>query len=128
MIEENRIPLLRRFEEKFLERTAAEWAEIMEEQDLVHDIQVHYHEVFENEQARANHFIEEVTFRNGEKAWLPRPCIVSENLGVPEYRLAPIMGEHSREIIEQLGYSREEMQRMQDEGAFYGPDHKALIR
>ena len=128
MLDENRIPLLRIMEAKFLERTAAEWDEYLEAQDLVHDVHVHFRDVYENEQARANHFIEEVTFRNGEKAWLPRPCIVSRNLGTPEYRLAPIMGEHSEEIIEQLGYSREEIERMHESGAFYGPERKAQIR
>ena len=125
MLDENRVPLLRALEARFLEKTAEEWHEILEAQDLVNDIFARFSEVYENEQASANHFIEEVTFRNGEKAWLPRPCIVSENLGVPEYRLAPLMGEHSEEIIASLGYSREEIDRMHREGVFYGTERKA---
>ncbi len=124
MVDENRIALLRTLEAKFLERTAAEWHEILEAQDLVNDVFVHFSDVYQNEQASANHFIEEVTFRNGGKAWLPRPCLVSENLGVPEYRLAPIMGEHSEEIIASLGYSSEEIERMHGAGVFYGTERK----
>ena len=50
---------------------------------------------------------------------------MSENLGVPEYRLAPLMGEHSEEIIASLGYSKEEIDRMHREGVFYGTERKA---
>ena len=72
--------------------------------------------------------MEEVTFRNGEKAWLPRPCIVSKNLGIPEYKLAPIMGEHSEEILCELGYSQADMAALKEQSAYYGTEHKPLTR
>ena len=128
MLDENRLPLLETFTAKFLEKTAAEWNDIFEKYDLVHDVLVHYQDVWKNEQVRANHFLEEVTFRNGGTAWLPRPAIVSENLGIPEYNLAPIMGEHSEEIIAELGYSEEEIAHLHEIGAFYGTEHKAVQR
>ena len=128
MLDENRLPLLEKFTAKFQEKTAAEWNDIFEKYDLVHDVLVHYQDVWENEQVRANHFLEEVTFRNGESAWLPRPAIVSENLGIPAYNLAPIMGEHSEEIIRSLGYSEEEIKHLHEIGAFYGTEHKAVQR
>ena len=128
MLDENRIPLIKLFEEKFLERTAEEWDIIFNEKDIVHDRLVHFRDISQNEQARANHFMEEVTFRNGEKAWLPRPCIVSKNLGIPEYKLAPIMGEHSEEILCELGYSQADMAALKEQSAYYGTEHKPLTR
>ena len=128
LVDENRIALLHILEEKFLEKTAAEWDVLFEEVDMTHDVCTHYKDVFQKEQARANHFVEEVTFRNGEKAWLPRPSMVSDNLGIPEYNLAPIMGENSFEIMEELGYSKEEIARLHRCEAFYGTEHKPLQR
>ncbi len=51
----------------------------------MHDRLVHYREITKNEQARVNHFVEEVTFGNGTKAWLPQTvCTVgkSGNFGI----------------------------------------------
>lgn len=128
MEDENRVPLIHLFEKCFLQKTAAQWDEIFTQEDVVHDLLAHFKDISGNEQARANHFVEEVTFRNGKKSWLPRPCIKSDNLGVPEYRLAPIMGENSVQILRELGYSEAEISQMKDGKAFFCEDKKAEIR
>lgn len=127
-LDENRIPLLHKFEEIFATKTSTEWAEIIGKLDVAYDILAHYKDVTKSEQARQNHFVEEVTFRNGEKAWLPRPGFISDNVGLPEYKLAPLMGEHSDEIVASLGYSEEEIKELKESGAFYNAEHKARYR
>lgn len=118
-LDENRVPMLHRFEEIFLTKTAAEWDKLLTEQDLPHDVLAHFKNITDDEQARVNHFVEQVTFRNGEQAWLPRPCMVSENLGLPEYRLAPLLGEHSEQVLAELGYSQEQIAQFEQDGAIF---------
>lgn len=127
-LDENRVPLLRKFDEIFAQKSSKEWAEIISALDIPCDILAHFKDISGDEQARENHFVEEVTFRSGEKAWLPRPCMISDNVGLPEYKLGPIMGQDSDEIIASLGYSEEELKKLREEGAFLNAEHKAKKR
>mgnify|MGYP000920510962 FL=1 len=112
MIPENKAALVKIFEERFASKTSAEWDKLLTEADIVHDRLIHYKEITKNEQARVNHFVEEVTFGNGTKAWLPRPSVLSENLGLPEYKLSPALGADTRSILTDLGYSEAEINKM----------------
>jgi len=112
MIPENKAALVKIFEERFAGKTSAEWDKLLTEADIVHDRLIHYKEITKNEQARVNHFVEEVTFGNGTKAWLPRPSVLSENLGLPEYKLSPALGADTRSILTDLGYSEAEINKM----------------
>ncbi len=99
-------------EKRFLTQTSDHWDKAFTEADLVHSRLNHFKEVSHSEQAKANHYVDEVTFRNGTTAWLPRPAVRSENLGLPEYRPAHPLGEDSLAILSALGYSSEEISGM----------------
>ncbi len=109
MIPENKAALVKIFEERFATKTADEWNELLSKADIVHDRMAHYKEICKSEQARVNHFIEEVTFGNGTTAWLPRPSILSDNLGVPAYNLSRPLGADTKDILTDLGYSEAEI-------------------
>lgn len=109
MIPENKAALVKIFEERFATKASAEWDVLLTQADIVHDRLVHYREITKNEQARVNHFVEEVTFGNGTKAWLPRPSVQSENLGLPEYKLSPPLGADTRDTLVKLGCSEAEI-------------------
>ncbi|MBI5602342.1 MAG: CoA transferase [Deltaproteobacteria bacterium] len=106
---ENKAALIKIFEERFAEKTAAEWDRLLKSADIVHDRLTHFSEISTSEQARVNHFMDEVTFANGTRACLPRPPIRSENLGLPEYRLSRPLGADTRQILQELGYPVEEI-------------------
>ncbi len=114
MIPENKAALVKIFEERFATKTAAEWDVLLTKADLVHDRLVHFKEISKSEQAKVNHFIEEVTFGNGTKAWLPRPSICSENMGLPDYNLSHPLGADTKDILTDLGYSAAEINDMQE--------------
>jgi len=106
---ENKAVLVKIFEERFATKTSAEWDVLLLEADIVHDRLIHFSEISNSEQARVNHFIEEVTFGNGTKAWLPRPSLQSDNLGLPEYNLSRPLGADTKNILTELGYSEPEI-------------------
>ena len=37
---------------------------------------------------------------------------------LPDYKMAPLLGEHSEEIIRSLGYTEEELQKLHDAGIY----------
>ncbi len=106
---ENKANLVRIFEERFRTKTAAEWDKLLTEADIVHDRLRHFKEINKLEQVRVNRFMDEVTFRNGTKAWMPRPCIMSENLGYPDAEMSHYIGEDSKQVLSELGYSEAEI-------------------
>lgn len=74
--------------------------------DLCHD-----------EQAFANDYLYEQTLAGGKKVVLPRtPVHFASSPELPK-NLAPLLGEHTEEILEHLGYSAAEIQAMAEEKA-----------
>ena len=56
-------------------------------------------------------------YPNGRTAELVRTSLRSQRMGLPEFRPGPMLGEHSREILAELGYGQEEIQAMLASGA-----------
>lgn len=120
LIPENSERLIKLFEKQFLTKPAAEWDRLLTEADIVHNLLNHFKDTTKNEQAIVNHFIDKVTFRSGTEAWLPRPSLRSENLGIPDYQQAPGFGQDSVEVLTAMGYSSQEVDRLMEEGAVIG--------
>jgi crotonobetainyl-CoA:carnitine CoA-transferase CaiB-like acyl-CoA transferase len=106
---ENRAAMVKSFEERFKTKTSVEWDRLLSNMDIVHDRLAHFREITENEQAKVNHYIDEITFANGTKAWMPRPCVCSENVGVPEYKLSRGVGADTTSVLKEIGYSEPEI-------------------
>ena len=106
---ENRASLIKILEERFSTQSADYWNRVLTAEGIVNNRAAHYRDICKSEQARVNHFVEEVTFRNGNTAWLPRPSIQSENLGLPAYEPSHALGEDSVRILEDIGFTPEEI-------------------
>lgn len=108
----NRAELIPMIEEAFLKRNSDEWIVKLREADIVHDRLRHYKEITKDEQAWANHFVKEHIYSNGQKGILPCPPIQSADSDVSVFRRGPMMGEHTQEILAELGYTSEKIEAM----------------
>jgi crotonobetainyl-CoA:carnitine CoA-transferase CaiB-like acyl-CoA transferase len=114
---ENRAYLMTLFEKIYATKTADEWCALLKKADIVHDKLAHYKDMEKSEQAWANEYIHEVTCPNGNKSVLVRPSMRSEKMGIPEWKRGPMLGEHTEEILAELGYTPEQIAQLKERKA-----------
>ncbi len=101
----------------FAKKTAAEWSEIFTAADIPHCVAQSWEEVLEDKQARAADVYYDMDYPTGSTRTLVRqPVFVGDEL--PDYALAPLLGEHSEEIIRDLGYSEADLERLHAAGGY----------
>ena len=95
----------------FAQKTSAEWSEILVKADIPHYLAQTWEEVLEDKQAWAIGVFENVKYLTGERAMVRQPITLegSEKL---RYDRGPFLGEHSEEILRELGYTDEQLAEM----------------
>ena len=73
-------------------------------------------EVIEQEQIKVNEVLFEYDHPELGRVRQPRPAAIFEATPVKTEQLAARLGEHNTEILEEAGYSREEITRLRDSG------------
>ncbi len=101
----------------FEQKTAAEWDGILTENDVPHSVAQTWEEVLQDRQAWAADMFYEMHYPTGNSRTLVRqPVFVGDEL--PDYQAGPLLGEHSEEIIRELGYSEEEMKALHEQEVY----------
>ncbi len=101
----------------FLTKPAAEWVKLFEAEDVPVVRMSHFSDLSEDPQAWANGFLEHVTFPSGNTDVMPSSPIEMGCAQTPPTVPAPGVGAHTFEVLESLGYTREEVQKMMESGA-----------
>ncbi len=119
---EKRYELYPVLDEAFSKRTREEWAERFRARQLRCDPCLDYAELTAHPQFAANALAVKVDDpRDGELTMPASPARFSAFPPPETARHSPILGEHSREVLRELGYSEEDVEVMAEEGAIGAP-------
>jgi len=113
----------RAVEEIVAARTRAEWAAFAAEHDCCVEPVLDLDEVLESDNVRAREMVVELDQPGAERPvrQLGVPVKLSRTPGEPGRRPGPALGEHTEEVLLELGYGSEEIRALLDAGAVAGP-------
>lgn len=92
------------FNDAFKKKNRDEWAQLFNDNDIVYEKIVRCKEVSKDEQAWQNDFLCEYEYENGRKAIFPNTPVKFGEDKPPKYNSSPKLGEHTKEILAEMGY------------------------
>lgn len=105
-----------RLREVFRTKTREEWCDILRDVDIAYEKLMHYNEIYLDEHAKINGYLEDVVFDDGSVTVMPAPPIEFEGYDKMETVSTGRISEHASEILEEAGYSEEEIANMIKKG------------
>ena len=109
---ENRDDYYNEFREIFSKKTSEEWIKLADEYDLPLVKMNHFADLSKDEQAWANGYLEHVEFANGNIDVMPSSPIEMDSVGPLKTVPANKIGADTEEILKELGYTTEQIQKM----------------
>lgn len=117
LLRANSAEIIDDLEAAFLQKPSAEWLRIFAELDIVSEAMAHFKDIPNDQQAWANGYVQKYTCRNGEECVLTVPPLNLTSMEPVKAGVSPLIGEHTRSILTGLGYSQEEIRKMEADGA-----------
>ena len=105
--------------EAFGTKTVEEWNEILKAADIPFALAKNWMEIRNDAQAEANNCFYDMTYANGNTRRLVRLPVKFQEMGVPEYKGGPLIGEQGEEILKELGYGENQIRAMEESGALF---------
>lgn len=114
---DHRKELVAIFDEVFAGKTRDEWMQILQEHGCIYTPVQNIPEVVEDPQLLANNYVIEIDHPTyGHTKTMGFPWDLSETPASWQRR-APKLGEHTEEVLLEIGYSRQEVAKLSEEGA-----------
>ena len=108
--------LMRQAEEVFLQRTAAEWLSLLDERGIPAGPVRFIEEVFDDPQVQANDLVAELQHRDAGKLRMVGPLAKFSDTPL-EATPPPALGQHTDEVLAELGFEPEVIGGWREEGA-----------
>ena len=109
--------LERRAEDLFRSRPSAEWLRILEERNIPAGPVRFIEEMFDDPQVVANGLVDEFTHVQEGKVRMVGPYARFSGTPLPHAPPSPGLGQHTAEILEWLGYTAEDVERLREDRA-----------
>lgn len=103
----------------FQTKEVKEWKEILTASEIPFSVAQSWEEILEDKQAWANDCFYTMKYDNGNERTLVRPPVNFSEMGVPEYKKGPMIGEHGAEVLSEIGYKDEEINELLEKDALY---------
>lgn len=104
------------YEKAFAQKTSQEWLGIFKSLDIVCGKLNHFADVFEDEQALANEYIQPYQCVNGETRMITTTPVRLGSQGTLKVGVPFTSGEHTEMVLQGLGYSDEDIADMKQNG------------
>jgi crotonobetainyl-CoA:carnitine CoA-transferase CaiB-like acyl-CoA transferase len=101
----------------FPRKTSAEWLKELNDADILATEVADYRSILESEQARVNGYIQEMEHPMAGRIKVTGSPVAVNGEITREARLAPEFGQHTEEVMLEVGYSWEEIAAMREAGA-----------
>lgn len=105
--------------EQFGKKTCAEWREILVAADIPFSLAQNWEEILVDEQAWANDCFHTMKYENGNERTLVHQPVKFQEMGTPEYKRGPFIGEQSEDILKELGYTAEQIASFKEKDVVY---------
>lgn len=113
--------LVKMFEEKFIQKTSAEWKEIFDRANVPGEIVCNWQDVLADEQAYANTFLKKLVYPNGNSGVLSTSPVRFGGMDILDYSKLPGgVGCDSVNILEELGLSKTEIEKLKEKNVISG--------
>ena len=116
-VKENSEALVRILDEIFITKDWEEWNALLIENDIAHDKINQIKDVLVDDQAFDNGMLYLYKGRDGVDDMMAGTPVKFGNSGAAEHRSAPFLGEHTVELLTELGYSAEDIEAFIAKGA-----------
>lgn len=107
------------FKDAYASKPVGEWLELAKVYDLPLVRMNHYSEVSSDPQAWENGYLEYMDCPNGETVIMPSIPFGIRSLGAVPTKPAAKVGAHTAKLLDELGYSAEQITSLQEKGAVY---------
>lgn len=97
---------------EFARNTQEEMIRRLTEADIAYEKINHVRDILQDPQAVANHYILEIPQKNGKTTLIAQPPVKMDTTDVEFNYGTPAPGEHTRQVLAELGYSEEEIKGM----------------
>jgi len=114
---QNRAALYETMRKAMLEKPSTYWLPLAKELDIPLIRMGHYADLATDPQAWANGYLEKVDFPSGNTDIMPRSPIEMDSVGELTTKVAPAIGSATDAIMQELGYSAEQIESMRQTGA-----------